>query len=213
MMRLVAAIVLGALLVAGCDSVQDPVAALGHDAETQTERAKAAERSESAVYRFEDMSAVPGAVSTLVRHDAGISMTLRTSELEPGHTYTIWWVIFNAPDACVGEETCVEADLFNPDAQPGVHYAAGNVVGGSGRGHFGGALRVGDTADAILGGPLTAPRAAEVHLIVRSHGPAVPGIIPEQIHTFGGGCDGESGGPPGAEGFACFDPQFSVHIP
>jgi len=30
--------------------------------------------------------------------------------------------------------------------------------------------------------------SAEVHIVLRSHGPAIPGIIDEQISTFEGGC-------------------------
>jgi predicted small secreted protein len=206
------AIVTAALLVAGCNSLQG----VGPEVDALSERSAAADHSESGVYWFHDGSPVEGSRSTLVRNDAGVSMTLQTNQLVAGDAVTMWWVVFNDPSAC-SDGVCDEDDVLppgvNPAAQVGVLYAAGNVIGASGRGNFGARLGMGDDEGLLFGHPLTAPRGAEVHLIVRSHGPAVPGMIPEQIHSFGGGCSEATGGPPGADGFDCYDPQFAVHKP
>jgi hypothetical protein len=135
---------------------------------------------------------VPGASASLVRTKAGVSMNLRTSMLEPNSTVTIWWVVFNYPQHCA-TSPCGLDDLANPLVQPSVQAAAGHVIGGSGIAGFGGHLRRGDTSacqpELPCGQGLVNPTGAEVHLVVRSHGPAIPGMVPAQIHTFAGGCE------------------------
>ena len=118
------------------------------------------------------LTVVPGASSRLIRNANGISATLNTRGLIPGNAYTMWWVIFG--------------DAPGPPIL--VTYAAGNIVGGSGRSVFSGHLSVGD----IFDNPLT----AEVHLAIRTHGPAQPGMIPDQIHTFAEGCTSGYGNGP-----------------
>jgi hypothetical protein len=183
-------------------------------------QANSADRSTSPVYWFDEDGAPTNEIagdSRLVRTDSGMSFNLRTTGLEPGHTYTVWWVVFNDPDLCT-DDMCGMEDLLmvNPDAAAAgvVGYAAGHVAGNSGRGNFGAHLSVGDSEpflEAIEHDGLTAPRDAEVHLIVRSHGPLVPEWMPRQIHSFEGGCLGMDPELDAGEGFPCFDPQFSVH--
>ncbi len=198
-------------------------------------QANSADRSTSPVYWF-DEDGMPTAdvagESRLVRTDSKISLNLRTTGLEAGHTYTVWWVIFNNPEDCEAGDgimvECGEEDLANENVVSTLAAAAGNVVGNSGRGNFGGSISVGDTRNLAGVGtvldtqPLSNPRGAEVHLVVRDHGPLNPAFMPDQIQTFGGGCDhSDDGFPPplvgegvdgGDDGFACFDPQFSVHL-
>lgn len=144
---------------------------------------------------------VSGAWSKLVRTDAGVAMTLHTSQLEAGTATTVWWVIFNHPENCIGG--CGEDDLENTAAQPSVLHAAGHVVGGDGVDNFGARLSVGDTAEAVFGPGLLNLFGAEIHLVVRSHGKAIPSLIDEQIHSFNGGC------PPNT----CVNVQGSMHKP
>jgi hypothetical protein len=106
--------------------------------------------------------------STLTRTGSGIAFSLQTSGLQAGHAVTIWWMV------------------FNPDGPLSVQYAAGHVIDDSGVAEFGGHLSVGDTDGVINGGPgLLDAQAANVVLVVRDHGPADPGRVDEQIHTFG----------------------------
>ncbi len=183
-----------------------------------------AERQSSDVYWFpeEPLVEVEGAVGQLVRTDGGVGYNLRTLELVPGHAISIWWVIFNNPEECDGD--CGIEDLFvdypvdltpNPDVNPAVMSAGGHVVGGSGRAGFAGHLIEGQITTehpAFLDGPgLTDARGAEIHLVVRSHGPLVPAEMPGLIHTFEGGCQVflDAGVVPEEEG-ECADLQFAV---
>jgi hypothetical protein len=149
-------------------------------------------RSDNVVHRFSDGQGVAGSAATLVTNPSGATLSLRTAELEPG-AYTIWWVVFNHAEHCTdrfdeGFE-CGPGDLFAPGVNASVLFAAGNVIGGSGRAGFGARLRTGDDSAALFGPGLTRPTQAEIHAVVRTHGPVIPGMVDEQIHTFNGGCD------------------------
>jgi len=120
--------------------------------------------------------------STFRRTRHGVTMTMVTTGIPAGHTVTVWFVVPGAGSA----------------------RAAGNVIGGSGRARFGGHL----SADGVLADPMR----DEVHLVVRSHGPRIPGRVDEQIMTPGGGCTSElpAGQMPTAPG-ECATVQLSVH--
>jgi hypothetical protein len=174
------------------------------------------DRSSGPMYVFGDEAEIDSTNSTLNRRDNGVSMNIRTRDLDPGHTYTVWWVIFNNPDACVG--ACSGDDLENDEAGPAMGYAAGNVVGNSGRSGFGSSLKV-DDGTGFAFGMLTNPRGAEIHLVVRDHGPLNPEWMPDQIKTFGGGCDQDHGSYPedmqgaGVAGdYVCSNAQVSIHM-
>jgi hypothetical protein len=105
--------------------------------------------------------------STLTRTGSGIAFSLVTSGLQAGHAVTVWWMV------------------FNPDSSVSVQYAAGHVIDEGGVAEFGGHLSVGDTQGVINGGPgLLDAQHADVVLVVRDHGPADPGRVSQQIHTF-----------------------------
>ncbi len=111
-----------------------------------------------------DFLEITGASSTIHRNKNGITVNFKTDGLIPGNAYTLWFVIFG--------------DAPGP---PYSTHAAGHIAGGSGKGNFSGHISVGD----IFNNPLT----AEVHMALRSHGPAQPGMIPSQIQTFDDGCN------------------------
>lgn len=142
-----------------------------------------------------DPSAIVG-TSKLVRTDTGISANFQVEDMPPGHAITLWFVIFNNPAACAGP-VCGPADLLLDDAaEADFLFAGGNIVGNSGRAGFAGHLNVGDDSRSAfyeIGMPeralgLTNPRGAEVHLLLHTHGPAVPELLPSQINSFLGGC-------------------------
>ena len=118
---------------------------------------------------------VTGATSKLNRNANGITVNFKTDGLIPGNAYTLWFVVFG--------------DTPGP---PSSTYAAGHVIGGSGKGNFSGHLSVGDIFDTpspngslpVFNTPLT----AEVHIALRTHGPVQPGMMPDQIETIDGGC-------------------------
>jgi hypothetical protein len=127
-------------------------------------RAGAATQTTSPVATF--AGAATG-TSTLTRTASGIAFSLTTSGLEAGHAVTVWWMV------------------FNPDGPLSVQYAAGHVIDEGGAAEFGGHLSVGDTEGVINGGPgLLDATGANVVLVVRDHGPADPGRVDQQVHTF-----------------------------
>lgn len=145
----------------------------------------------------------PAGSSNIVRTNGGISGNLSASlsndlDTAKGLTATLWLVVFNEPGECAAAP-CGEPDLFNPAVKPDVLHAAGNVVGGSEKVSFGYHRQAGDNSGSIAdlfgmptdnGEPwgLIDARAAEVHYVVRIHGPLNPEAMPAQIHTYGGGC-------------------------
>ena len=121
----------------------------------------------------------------------------------------MWFVVFNNPEYCEVPNACGEADLFfQPGAGPvqnDVIYGSGHVIGNGGQAHFSAALNEDDTTGSLAGTGLLDSMKAEVHLIVRTHGPADKGgSVRKQIRTgeFG---DGECP--------ECEDILFAVHQP
>ena len=161
--------------------------------------AKAAAKDVADVVEFGNPGNVvaPGG-SRLTRTNNGVTLNLKTTGLQPGDAVTVWWIVWNDPAACSGVP-CGLGDLGVEGSS--IARAAGHVVGGDGKGNFNGHLRTGDTSEALFGPGLTDPAGAEIHLVVRSHGPAIPGHIPTQIHTVEDGCA------------ACSDVQAAVHLP
>ena len=167
----------------------------------------AATRDTAGVFPFAGGPDIAGASSTLVRNDGGVTMTIHTSGLVPGNAYTVWWIVFNNPAACEGG--CGLDDLTRPDVRASLVYATGHVVG-SDTANFGAWLGVGDTAHVLASPPSPAgpygledARKAEIHLVIRTHGPADPAYLPAQISSFNGGC------PPNT----CTNVQASMHLP
>jgi hypothetical protein len=148
------------------------------------------------------------ASSKLVRTNKGVSMTIDTNGLYAG-AYTVWWIIFNDPSACVHPIPAIGAmcggeDLeYDPAVYPSVGYATGNVVDEDGEGGFAAHLKMGDTRGLLFGPGLLYPRHAEIHLIVRHHGEVIPSMMPAQIMTVDGGCGVNF----------CMDVQGAAHSP
>jgi hypothetical protein len=179
----------------------------------------------SPVYWNWDPTTVAGS-STLVRTEAGVSFTYQTSSLPAGHVVTVWIVVFNNPENCATRPCQAPADVDNPAVHADFLYGGGHVIGGSGRGNFGGHLQVGDASGsglAELGGPavgLLNTFSAEVILALHSHGPAGSGqVLKAQLSSFLGGCqtflgpNGIADGPedmPVAVG-ECSTFQYSIH--
>lgn len=178
--------------------------------------AVSSDRSVSDVHLFSDGSVVMEDGSMLNRTPNGVSATLQTKDLPAGNGVTMWWVIFNNPEECtagVGGFRCGEGDLFNPDVDASVVYAAGKFIGNSGKATFSSYLLEGDVSGAYFGPGLVDSSVADIHLVVRDHGPLNPELASEMIHSFGANCT------PGTDPFgvdpdgdyACVDLQFAVH--
>ncbi|GAA4313954.1 hypothetical protein GCM10023115_29250 [Pontixanthobacter gangjinensis] len=146
--------------------------------------------------------------ATLLRNQNGLSFSYKSDGLTPGYAYTMWWVIWNKPENCATPGACLDPDVANPDVEVSIMAAGGHVVGKSGKGYFGGHINEGDDSGSVnelLGLPPAGGLqegnsfGAEVHLVVRSHGPAIPGEVSEQISTYVGGCDAPFAFPPFSE--------------
>ena len=116
----------------------------------------------------------------LVRNNNTLAVSGEVSGLNPGETYTVWWL--------VGDEG---GDFLVLNASGGIADDAG-VLG------FGAALQTGtyvggDTTPRVvfLGGELTNPKTAYVQFDVLAHGPKIPGRVKEQISTLDAGCEPE----------------------
>jgi len=153
--------------------------------------------SKSTVDVFNVVNGTMVGTSTLHRNKNGITVNFKTTDLTPGYAYTLWWVIWNNPQECEGYPgACAESDFAIADlVEVEVLYAAGHVVGGSGTGKFSGHLNENDASESInylfpidSNGGLHDAETAEVHLVLRSHGPAIPGMVNEQIGSYLGGC-------------------------
>lgn len=183
-------------------------------------------QSNSPVHRFSDASEIEDTWSTLSRYETGVVATLHTRELTPDDVVTMWWVIFNEPANCT--DACGEDDIFVVDqdgrlvigdnglelnieqveaAKISVLGATGNVIGENGEGHFSAVLTTGDNPNVVFGPSLLDPINAEIHLVLRTHGPLNPDALDEQIIAFNGGCAAEFPNEP------CQDVQFAVHQP
>jgi hypothetical protein len=184
--------------------------------------------STSSTYRFSDASMVDGGSATLVRDKNGLTATFQTSDLNEGHAYTMWWVIFNNPENCEhgmpGMSNCGEGDVFaeplgETPVKVSVQFAAGNVIGDTGMGNFGAHLDEGhlptETGQLVFGPGLYDSKKSEVHLVVRDHGPVIPEMEYAQITTFGGACTSDTDpsqvGPVGPN--SCQDRQFAIFMP
>jgi hypothetical protein len=153
-------------------------------------RAGAASQTTSDVTQTSDGATV--GTSTLTRTTSGISFTLQTSRLAPGHAVTIWWM------------------AANPDGGMAVLYAAGHVIDDAGTAEFGGRLAVGDSDGWVMGDDKSLEDAlhATVTLVVRDHGLADPDTVTQQIQTFDV-CNPPPS-PPDMR-LTCTDLQTSVH--
>jgi len=151
-----------------------------------------------------DGATINGSSAKLTRGDGVVWLRINTTGL-PAGAYTIWWVIFNNPDAC-GVDGCDDGDFGNGAVAASALYATGGVVTNNGVGHFRAHLEENDPPGQVLFGPgLTTAAGAEIHTIVRYHGPAGAGdLLVKQTTTFGGGCMGMD---PDDPIFPCYDPQ------
>lgn len=136
---------------------------------------------------------VADASAQLVRTDRSVNASLHTRDLIPGHVYTLWFIVINNHEACA-TDPCTAGDiLFNTVAvQADVTYGGGIVAGGSGAGTLSGHLAEGALDNAWFGNGFQDARNAEIHLVVNDHGPKIPGMVAEMLHTYRGGCTDES---------------------
>jgi hypothetical protein len=115
--------------------------------------------------------------ATLIRNNNSLTVDGTVYGLNPGETYTVWWVI----------ETATETLIMN---------ASGGIANRHGALSFGAALQTGsyeagdDTPRVVfLGGTLADTGSATVIFDVLAHGSKIPGRVNEQISTLEAGCE------------------------
>ncbi len=179
-----------AVLVGACREDTLPTAAgVASEADDDVIAGKAMGSSADAFVWFGTSTPVDGASATLVRNRNGVRLNLKTAGLEPGHVYSVWLVAFEHPDKCV--DGCGMDDFANPAADATVFGSvAGSVVGGTGKATLAGHVKPGDpTIDILEGdGSLDNPLTAEIHFVIRTHGPKIQGMVHDQAATFNAGC-------------------------
>jgi hypothetical protein len=127
--------------------------------------------------------------ASLVRNDNGVTCVIHTSGLVPGDAYSVWWVM---PD---------ESLIYN---------ASGGIAGGDGTATFAGHASggpVGPVDGSVVlsngDGMFDQPRTDTVTVVIRHHGPPIPGMINQQTGSFNTGCG--SGG--------CKNVQVATFVP
>jgi hypothetical protein len=139
---------------------------------------------------------VVGSSGTATVNNNGATIEVKATGLEKDHAYTMWVVFFSDQTTCgdngSGNAGCNGDDLGGAN---GITYGAGAVVGGSGNATF--VARLGDgSVGSLVPGVYEAGVDNEFHIVIRSHGPKIPGMVSDQIHTLEGGCDVEVGPDP-----------------
>lgn len=167
----------------------------------------------SPMEEFMDSGRIPGPddFSVLVRNRNWIDLEIETSGLDPATAYTAWAVIFNEPQYCVASPCGLDDLPLTPGHDPRVRASAAYVTGG-----FSGAdgtLRQEGRLDRAKGGvkpteTLFGPgllngSRAEIHFVLRGHGPD-PGNPLLAFSAYNAGCSDDN---------PCGDHQASVHVP
>lgn len=153
----------------------------------------------------------------------GLGITAGTAAAQEGDerdALTLWWVVFNNPQHCA-TSPCDLSDLSTPPVRGSVFYASGALTDEAGRATFvaplydtvPGRFQQHDPEEtAPIAGPgLVDARTAEIHVVVRSHGPArtdIPEAVRKQLTRFLSPTCEELGGPN-----ECRNLQFAMHPP
>jgi hypothetical protein len=132
--------------------------------------------------------------ATIRRGPQGVQVQLTVTDpavhaaLE-GNAISIWVASFHNPAACTPGPHCIGTDLDVPATEAALQLGGGRVLG-SGPITFAINVREGDTKNQIRGtaAGLVDAETDEIHVVIRRHGPPVPGLVDDQISTPAGGC-------------------------
>ena len=149
-------------------------------------------------------SGVEGSSGTAKVGKNGTTITVNATGLVPGQVVTMWIAYYNDGTDCTfpqaGFSRCCVVDLVT--GKGGIANGAGHVIGSSGQATFSAGVIVGAGPDIPIPGTVAYEPSdtPDFVVIVRSHGPKIPGQVSDQIHTTSGGCTTEVGPPPGGTG-------------
>ena len=155
---------------------------------------------------------IAGTETMLVRNADSVEVTINTKGLMPDWAYTVWWIIFHHPENCV--EGCGADDLDREDVDGAAFWATGGLADKNGNATFTAQLNARELPsgdDQVMkdktGGIGLMDTMTEIHVVVRTHGKQIAGMVDKQISTLNAGC------PPNQcanEQFAVFEPLTSV---
>jgi hypothetical protein len=123
------------------------------------------------VKSLQDGHAIIGSKAKLHRNSDGLTVRVKTTELDPGETLDVFWAVFDNPSACINGNPitgvpCGPADLFVEETAASLQLATSVTADAAGRLDYRVSIAVGDTSGCIPGFPcngVTNPFGAEVH--------------------------------------------------
>jgi hypothetical protein len=140
-----------------------------------------------------EVQIIEGASARLMTTEEGAFVHISTHELNPGHVYTLWWVVFNDPAACQ-TSPCTGADAVIHTAltQADVTYGGGIIAGDDGSGIFNSYIAAQELPNAWFGNGYHNAMGAEIHLVINDHGMLIPEMATTMLQSYRGGCTDES---------------------
>lgn len=184
-------LVLGACFLVGCEG-PDPAGPSSHESSSLASAAAPTVVTDLPIDALGG-SAVSGSAS-LTRSSQGLRIDLEVEGLTEGYAYSIWWAIFDNPQGC-DANGCDSFDLRNIRQAQGSLVNGGGFVGTTGAVFHQSLLSrhdpEGKSVEAGDPSGVDNPYKAEVHVIIRSHGPAEsdPADLAMQTGTFGVFCN------------------------
>lgn len=155
--------------------------------------------------------------SVIIRKTDEVCMKTTTKKLPEG-AYTNWWLVFNNPENCSGnnaldDASCSFEDLENEASNPAIFRVASGIVGFTGRGIFDTCIAKGEDQPELMLGTGLENTNAEIQLIVKWHGPSFfddSTLLGDQLTKLSGGCDYFLGSDYLGRNH-CPDVQFAIH--
>jgi len=140
---------------------------------------------------------IDGASARLITSGDGATMWLETSDLEPGHVTTAWWVFMARSEKC-SATPCPAEDVIGGADRVGTQivYADGVVNNPDGTARFAAHLPKGPVSGGWYEQELGHPDKVEIHLVLNDHGPLIPEIAASMLTSYRGGCRDDSLPPP-----------------
>lgn len=141
----------------------------------------------------EEMDTIDEATVRMLSYEDGLFIEVDTEELDHNSAYTLWLMTVSEPEACE-ERPCSMEDVMerSDEVQADVGYLDGTIADEDGSATLGGYQEAGELRQSWFDQGLDNPEHAEVHLIVRDHGPMVQGMAETMVNTFRGGCSDAS---------------------
>jgi hypothetical protein len=178
--------------------------------------ASAGARDKAGMIDFTGAGAPVAGHISISRGAESVDVNVHLRDLNAGHAFTVWAVIWNDPGVCASSP-CTENDLTK-SGNAVIFSGMGGVANGGGNLNANSTITTsGIPTGPIPGDGLTNPSGAEIHFVVQDHGMAssVPAELLDQTTLFEGGTvDGCGDGfPPTTPEEECVDVQATIFQP